>query len=164
MKESREVGYARNFLAGGYGTWLYPMTRAVSKHLLPVYNKPMIYYPLTILIRVGIREILVITHPCEIGCYQKNIRRWLSVGTSNLYKTQPKPINIVENFLLAEEFVDKKPLFLILDDNIFCGHALSHLLTQAQLSLQKVRIFTYLVKETQRYEVVEFDLKINPKN
>lgn len=65
------VGYTQNFLAGGYGIWLYPMTRAVSKHLLPVYNKPMIYYPLTILIRVGIREILVITHPREIGCYQK---------------------------------------------------------------------------------------------
>ncbi|MBT8506269.1 hypothetical protein B1F79_00600 [Coxiella-like endosymbiont of Rhipicephalus sanguineus] len=86
------------------------------------------------------------------------------MGTSNLYKTQPKPVNIVENFLLAEEFVDKQPLCLILDDNIFCGHAPSHLLTQTQLSLLKASIFTCLVKETQRYEVVEFYLKINPKN
>lgn len=101
MKESREVGYAAEFYwQMGYGTRLYPiMTRGgESKHLLPIYNKPMIYYFLTTLMRVGIQKILVITHPREMGCYQKILEDGSQWGLRILYKTQPKPLNIVENF------------------------------------------------------------------
>jgi glucose-1-phosphate thymidylyltransferase len=151
----------RNFkgivLAGGSGTRLHPVTRAVSKPLLPVYDKPMIYHPLSTLMLAGIRDILIISTPHDIPSYEMLLGDGKSLGMNFSYCVQPSPDGIAQAFILAEQFLDGQACALVLGDNIFYGHDFSKSLMQATLKTSGARVFAYPVSDPERYGVVEFD-------
>lgn len=144
-------------LAGGHGTRLYPLTLAASKQLLPVYNKPMIYYPLSILMLAGIREILIISAPDDLSSYQRLLKDGQQWGLTIKYKQQDQPRGLADAFLLGREFIDGKPVSLILGDNIYYGYGLSTKLQSAAKLTDGALIFGYPVKDPGRYGIVEFD-------
>jgi len=149
--------YKGIILAGGSGTRLYPVTQAMGKSLLPVYNKPMIYYPLCTLMLAGIRDILVITTPEDVPKFQALLQNGSQYGIRLQYVAQPKPEGIAQSFLLAEEFLDGSPCVLVLGDNIFYGHDLAKDLRLAAKKVEGARVFAYPVHDPERYGVVEFD-------
>ena len=143
-------------LAGGLGTRLYPLTLAVSKQLMPVYDKPMVYYPLSVLMFAGIREILVITNPGEQGAFEDLLGDGRDLGLSISYSVQPEPRGIAEAFLIGREFIGSDPVALILGDNIFFGHGLATSLVMAAGRYHGATVFAYPVHDPQRYGVVSF--------
>jgi glucose-1-phosphate thymidylyltransferase len=144
-------------LAGGSGTRLYPVTQAMGKSLLPVYNKPMIYYPLCTLMLAGIRDILLISTPEDVPKFQTVLRDGNQYGIRLRYLVQPKPEGIAQALLLGEKFLDGSPCALVLGDNIFYGHDLGKDLREAASKVDGARVFAYPVHDPERYGVVEFD-------
>jgi glucose-1-phosphate thymidylyltransferase len=148
-------------LAGGRAKRLYPITKGVCKQLLPVYDKPMIYYPLSILMLSGIREILIISTPHDIIRFKSLLGNGKNLGINLYYAVQKKPKGIAESFIIGEEFIGKENVCLILGDNIFYGHNLTELLKEASILKEGAIIFGYYVNEPQRYGVIEFDKNYN---
>ena len=144
-------------LAGGSGTRLYPLTIGVSKQLLPVYDKPMIYYPLTVLMLAGIRDILIISTPDDLPQYKRFLGEGIQWGITLNYKEQPSPDGLAQAFILAENFLDGAPSALILGDNIFFGHGLPEVLAAADTKQIGATVFGYHVTDPERYGVVGFD-------
>ncbi len=144
-------------LAGGSGTRLYPLTQAVSKQLMPVYDKPMIYYPLSVLMLSGIRDILIITTPEDSSQFQKLLGDGNQWGINFEYAIQPKPEGLAQAFLIGEQFLGNNPATLILGDNIYYGEGLSLRLQQVSQQTQGATVFAYYVRDPERYGVVEFD-------
>jgi glucose-1-phosphate thymidylyltransferase len=144
-------------LAGGTGSRLFPVTLGVSKQLLPVYDKPMVYYPLSVLLQAGIREVLVISTPEDLGQYQRLLDDGSQWGISLQYKAQPKPNGLAEAFLIGEEFIGQDPVCLVLGDNIFYGEGLNVLMEEAVRQSDQATVFGYTVKDPQRYGVIDFD-------
>ena len=144
-------------LAGGSGTRLYPLTMAVSKQLLPIYDKPMIYYPLTVLMLAGIRDILIITTPQDQDQFQRLLGDASEWGIRLEYKVQPNPDGLAQAFILAEDFLDGAPSAMVLGDNIFFGHGLPEVLAAADAQTDGATVFGYHVSDPERYGVVAFD-------
>ena len=144
-------------LAGGSGSRLFPITRAVSKQLLPVYDKPMIYYPLSVLMLAGIREILVISTPEDLPIFKRILKDGTQLGLAFSFKEQPRPEGLAQAFIIGEEFIGNDTVGLILGDNIFYGPSLSKILQTAVKLEEGGLIFGYLVKDPERYGVVDFD-------
>jgi glucose-1-phosphate thymidylyltransferase len=144
-------------LAGGSGSRLFPITRGVSKQLLPVYDKPMIYYPLSVLMLAGIREILVISTPKDLPIFKRILKDGTQLGLAFSYKEQPRPEGLAQAFIIGEEFIGNDTVGLILGDNIFYGPSLSRILQNAVKLKKGGLIFGYLVKDPERYGVVDFD-------
>lgn len=144
-------------LAGGSGTRLYPVTRGVSKQMLPIYDKPLIYYPLSVMMLAGIRDILVITTPDDQPAFQRLLGDGSEFGIRLCYAAQPSPEGIAQSFLIGESFIGDDKVCLILGDNIFYGQGLSLMLEQAVARTSGATIFGYLVKDPERFGVVEFD-------
>lgn len=147
-------------LAGGSGTRLYPLTRGVCKQLLPVYDKPMIYYPLSVLMLAGIRDILIISTPEDLPRFKNIFGDGENLGLRFSYKEQTRPNGLAEAFLIGEEFIGKDPVCLVLGDNVFVGHGITEMLKKAindVTSAGGATIFGYYVKDPERYGIVEFD-------
>ena len=146
-------------LAGGSGTRLYPITKGVSKQLLPIYDKPMIYYPLSVLMLAGIQEILIISTPEDLPNYEKLLGNGFQYGIKLFYKKQPSPDGLAQAFILGEDFIGNDNVCLVLGDNIFYGSGFSGMLKNAKNNLleKKSTVFGYYVKDPERYGVAEFD-------
>ncbi len=151
-------------LAGGLGTRLYPLTQAVSKQLLPVYDKPMVYYPLGTLMQAGIREILLISTPHDLPVYERLLGDGTRLGISIRYVAQPHPGGIAQAFLLGREFIEDQAIALILGDNIFYGPSLSRYLVAAAARHEGATIFAHAVRDPQCYGVVELDRQGQPRS
>ncbi|MCK4911729.1 MAG: glucose-1-phosphate thymidylyltransferase RfbA [Thermodesulfovibrionales bacterium] len=148
-------------LAGGSGTRLYPITRAVSKQLLNIYDKPMVYYPMSVLMMAGIRDILIISTPEDLPSFRRLFDDGSRLGISITYAEQPKPEGIAQAFILGKEFIGKDNVCLVLGDNIFYGHSLMEILRRSATLKKGGLIFGYPVKDPERYGVVEFDTEGN---
>lgn len=144
-------------LAGGSGTRLYPLTKVISKQLMPIYDKPMIYYPLSTLMLAGIKDILVITTPRDSESFQTLLGDGSQWGINISYKVQPSPDGLAQAFIIGEEFINGEGCALILGDNIFYGHDLSKLVKNATQKDDGATVFAYYVKDPERYGIVEFD-------
>ncbi|WP_164102725.1 glucose-1-phosphate thymidylyltransferase RfbA [Candidatus Laterigemmans baculatus] len=144
-------------LAGGSGTRLHPVTRGISKQLLPIYDKPMIYYPLSVLMLAGIRDVLVISTPDDLPMYRKLLGTGEDVGIRLAYAEQPKPDGLAQAFIIGEEFIGQDPVTLVLGDNIFYGQGFSPKLKAAAAEQSGARVFGYEVHDPERYGVVAFD-------
>ncbi len=144
-------------LAGGSGTRLYPITKGISKQLLPIYDKPMIYYPMSVLMLAGIRDILVISTPEDISGYQRLLGDGSQYGINLTYAIQPSPDGLAQAFTIGEEFIDKDRVCLVLGDNIFYGQGFTGKLREAVAREQGATVFGYQVKDPERFGVVEFD-------
>jgi len=144
-------------LAGGAGTRLYPITRSISKQIIPVYDKPMIYYPLSVLMLAGIREILIISTPTDIGLYEELFGDGSQLGLKLSYKIQPSPDGLAQAFILGEEFIGDDNVCLILGDNIFYGYNFREILEDSSNLEDGAIVFGYYVNDPERYGVVEFD-------
>ena len=151
-------------LAGGSGTRLYPITKGVSKQLLPVYDKPMIYYPLSVLMLAGIKEILIISTPEDLPNFEKLLGTGEDLGIKLSYKVQPSPDGLAQAFIIGEDFIGNDDVCLVLGDNIFYGHGLTEMLQSARLNVEeknKSTVFGYYVGDPERYGVAEFDKEGN---
>ena len=149
-------------LAGGSGTRLYPITKGVSKQLMPIYDKPMIYYPLSVLMLTGIKEVLVISTPHDLPRFEELLGDGSNIGMKFSYIAQPSPDGLAQAFILGEDFLDGDDACLVLGDNIFYGHGLTELLAKSVLNIKqenKATVFGYYVKDPERYGVAEFNEK-----
>lgn len=144
-------------LAGGSGTRLYPITKGISKQMLPIYDKPMIYYPLSVLMLAGIREVLIISTPHDIGNFQNLLGDGNDIGMEFTYKIQPSPDGLAQAFILGEDFICDDSVALVLGDNIYYGYGFSALLKSAVNQEKGATVFGYQVKDPERFGVVEFD-------
>ncbi|MDV3253792.1 glucose-1-phosphate thymidylyltransferase RfbA [Devosia sp. BK] len=144
-------------LAGGSGTRLHPLTLGVSKQLLPVYDKPMVFYPLSVLMLAGIRDVLIITAPTDIDAYRRLLGDGSKFGISISYEIQPRPEGLVQAFTLGEKFIDGNPVSLVLGDNIFFGQGFTSMLRRAVDRKDGATVFGYRVTDPERFGVVEFD-------
>jgi glucose-1-phosphate thymidylyltransferase len=151
-------------LAGGSGTRLYPITKGVSKQLLPIYDKPMIYYPISVLMLAGIKEILIISTPIDLPNFEKLLGDGSDFGVQFTYKEQPSPDGLAQAFIIGEEFIGDEDVCLVLGDNIFHGHGLTRMLKSARKNVEEQRkstVFGYYVNDPERYGVAEFDAEGN---
>ena len=154
-------------LAGGNGTRLYPVTMAVNKHLLPIYNKPMIYYPLSLVMLLGIRDVLFIVNPKDLEIFKKLFKDGSHLGMNIRYQIQERPNGLAEGLILAEEFIEDECICYMLGDNIFYGHDLVKIMAEAKKEVEErggAYVFGYYVKDPERFGVVEFDEKGNVKS
>lgn len=154
-------------LAGGSGTRLYPVTIATNKHFLPIYNKPMIYYPLSLVMLLGIKDVLFIVNPQDLKDFQNLFKDGSHLGMNIQYKIQEKPNGLAEGLVLAEDFIDNDNICYMLGDNVFFGHNLPQIMEEAKGGIEKeggAYVFGYYVKDPERFGIVEFDEKGNAKS
>ncbi len=147
-------------LAGGSGTRLYPITKGISKQLIPIYDKPMVYYPISVLMLAGIRDILIISTPDDLPGFQRLLGNGAEIGVNFQYAAQPSPDGLAQAFIIGEQFIGKDSVCLVLGDNIFYGHGLSEMLQQAVVNAEAnalATVFGYYVTDPERYGVAEFD-------